>query len=121
MFDFAETSIYIYMTHNEGLISALVVLTFVSEPTALDGCSLHVTQTDVMDVHQFYFWIPVCTVWRAEESSNAFTHLVMHRRPLTAAHAHIFFFSSRAVAQSDSCSISVSLSNPVLAEQSNAL
>ncbi len=90
-FDFAETSIYIYMTQNEGLISALVVLTFVSEPTALDGCSLHVIQTDVMDVHQFYFWISICTVWRAEECSNAFTHLVMHRHPLTAAHAHIFF------------------------------
>lgn len=69
---------------------------------ALDWCSLHVIQTDFMDVHQFYFWIPICTVWRAEEGSNAFTHLVMCRRPLTAAHKHththtFFFFCSPAL------------------------
>ena len=54
----------------------------------------------------FYFWIPICTVWRAEEGSNAFTHLVMCRRPLTAAHTHthththtqfFFFFCSPAL------------------------
>lgn len=90
VFDFAETSIHIYMTQSKGLIC--VVLTFVCQPTPLDWCSERVVQTDFMDVHQFYFWIPVCTVWRAEESSNAFTHLVMHRRPLTAADAQILFY-----------------------------
>lgn len=75
-----------------------------------------------MDVHQFYFWIPICTVWSAEEGGNAFTHLVMHRRPLTAAYTQIFFSSLMlSGSQSDSRSISVSLSNPILTAQSNAL
>lgn len=87
VFDFAETSIYTFTWQRmKDWFLRLLFWPFVSEPTALDWCSRHVTRTDFMDVHQFYFWIPVC---RAVEGSNAFNHLAVHRRPVTAANTQM--------------------------------
>lgn len=105
--DFAETSIY--MTQKEGLISALVDWAWLMFPSCC---------TDFMDIHKFYFWIPVCTVWRAEEGSNAFIHLVIAQ---TSFDTQISFSLMLSSSQSDSHSISASLSNPIWTEQSNVL
>lgn len=110
VFRVAETNIY--TPWNEGLVSALVDCVRLMLPSC---------QTDFMDIHQFYFWLPGCTVWRAEEGSNAFIHLVMHRHPDSRMHTDFFFPYALELSISRSFHLSFSLSDSTLAEKSNAL